>query len=146
MNNYNEKETILMLQDPSTQQKAFERIVKAYSEQLYWQIRRMVEVRNEDVVQPAELQFGAAELHLCPFAAVNHEQLLADVKHLRGRLMAGSGQGRTASQDVYVEFFHSYDSNWVFRMSPVSAYAICILKALRSDIGVWQDFPSESFR
>ena len=32
-----------------------------------------VEVRNEDVVQPAELQFGAAELHLCPFAAVNHE-------------------------------------------------------------------------
>ena len=42
MNNYNEKETILMLQDPSTQRKAFERIVKAYSEQLYWQIRRMV--------------------------------------------------------------------------------------------------------
>ena len=35
MNNYNEKETILMLQDPSTQRKAFERIVKAYSEQLY---------------------------------------------------------------------------------------------------------------
>ncbi len=31
-----------MLQDPSTQRKAFERIVKAYSEQLYWQIRRMV--------------------------------------------------------------------------------------------------------
>ena len=32
MNNYNEKETILMLQDSSTQRKAFERIVKAYSE------------------------------------------------------------------------------------------------------------------
>ena len=47
MNNYNEKETILMLQDPSTQQKAFERIVKAYSEQLYWQIRRMV-VSHDD--------------------------------------------------------------------------------------------------
>lgn len=42
MNNYNEKETILMLQDPSMQRKGFERIVKAYSEQLYWQIRRMV--------------------------------------------------------------------------------------------------------
>ena len=42
MNNYNEKETILMLQDSSTQRKAFERIVKAYSAQLYWQIRRMV--------------------------------------------------------------------------------------------------------
>lgn len=47
MNNYNEKETILMLQDPSTQRKAFERIVKAYSEQLYWQIRRMV-VSHDD--------------------------------------------------------------------------------------------------
>lgn len=42
MNNYNEKETILMLQDPSMQRKGFEQIVKAYSEQLYWQIRRMV--------------------------------------------------------------------------------------------------------
>ena len=47
MNNYNEKETILMLQDSSTQRKAFERIVKAYSEQLYWQIRRMV-VSHDD--------------------------------------------------------------------------------------------------
>ena len=47
MNNYNEKETILMLQDPSTQRKAFEWIVKAYSEQLYWQIRRMV-VSHDD--------------------------------------------------------------------------------------------------
>ena len=47
MNNYNEKETILMLQDPSMQQKGFERIVKAYSEQLYWQIRRMV-VSHDD--------------------------------------------------------------------------------------------------
>lgn len=47
MNNYNEKETILMLQDPSTQRKGFERIVKAYSEQLYWQIRRMV-VSHDD--------------------------------------------------------------------------------------------------
>ena len=36
-----------MLQDPSTQQKAFERIVKVYSEQLYWQIRRMV-VSHDD--------------------------------------------------------------------------------------------------
>lgn len=36
-----------MLQDPSTQRKAFERIVKAYSEQLYWQIRRMV-VSHDD--------------------------------------------------------------------------------------------------
>lgn len=42
MNEYNEKETIALLQDPLYQREAFERIVKEYSEQLYWQIRRMV--------------------------------------------------------------------------------------------------------
>ena len=42
MNNYNEKEIIALLQDSSRQRKAFECIVKEYSEQLYWQIRRLV--------------------------------------------------------------------------------------------------------
>lgn len=42
MDNYNEKETIALLQDPERQREAFECIVKEYSEQLYWQIRRMV--------------------------------------------------------------------------------------------------------
>ena len=42
MNPYNEKEIIALLQDPERQREAFESIVKEYSEQLYWQIRRMV--------------------------------------------------------------------------------------------------------
>ena len=42
MNNYNEKEIIALLQDPTRQREAFEAIVKEYSEQLYWQIRRLV--------------------------------------------------------------------------------------------------------
>ena len=42
MNGYNEKEIIALLQDPLRQREAFEQIVKEYSEQLYWQIRRMV--------------------------------------------------------------------------------------------------------
>ena len=42
MNNYNEKEIIALLQDPTRHREAFEAIVKEYSEQLYWQIRRMV--------------------------------------------------------------------------------------------------------
>ena len=42
MNNYNEKEIIALLQDPARQREAFEAIVKEYSEQLYWQIRRLV--------------------------------------------------------------------------------------------------------
>ena len=42
MSKYNEKEIVVLLQDPARQREAFERIVKEYSEQLYWQIRRLV--------------------------------------------------------------------------------------------------------
>ena len=42
MEKYNEQEVIALLQDPSRYREAFERIVRQYSEQLYWQIRRMV--------------------------------------------------------------------------------------------------------
>lgn len=41
MNNYNEEEIIVQLQDPQLQREAFGKIVWHYSEQLYWQIRRM---------------------------------------------------------------------------------------------------------
>ena len=41
MNNYNEEEIIVQLQDPQLQREAFGKIVRHYSEQLYWQIRRM---------------------------------------------------------------------------------------------------------
>ncbi len=47
MNNYNEKEIIALLQEPTRQREAFECIVKEYSEQLYWQIRRLV-LSHED--------------------------------------------------------------------------------------------------
>ena len=36
MNNYNEKEIIALLQDPTRQREAFEAVVRAYSEQIYW--------------------------------------------------------------------------------------------------------------
>ncbi|WP_373720991.1 RNA polymerase sigma factor [Bacteroides heparinolyticus] len=39
---YNEKETVEMLQQEQTRRQAFEQVVAQYSEQLYWQIRRMV--------------------------------------------------------------------------------------------------------
>ncbi len=42
MKTFNEKEIILQLQDPELQRQAFEKVVKTYSEQLYWQIRRLV--------------------------------------------------------------------------------------------------------
>ena len=39
---YNEQEVLILLQDEKTQRRGFEIIVAQYSEQLYWQIRRMV--------------------------------------------------------------------------------------------------------
>lgn len=42
MNPYNEREVLALLQDERTQKQGFEQIVSQYSEQLYWQIRRMV--------------------------------------------------------------------------------------------------------
>ena len=44
---YNEREVLALLQDESTQKRGFEMIVAKYSEQLYWQIRRMV-LSHED--------------------------------------------------------------------------------------------------
>lgn len=39
---YNEQEVLVLLQDEKTQRRGFEMIVEQYSEQLYWQIRRIV--------------------------------------------------------------------------------------------------------
>ncbi len=39
---YNEHEVLALLQDEKTQRRGFEMVVAQYSEQLYWQIRRMV--------------------------------------------------------------------------------------------------------
>ncbi len=50
---YNETEVLALLQDESTQSRGFEMIVAQYSEQLYWQIRRMVLSHDDanDVLQ-----------------------------------------------------------------------------------------------
>lgn len=42
-----EKQLMAMLSEPSTQRKAFEMVVRQYSEQLYWQVRRIV-LSHED--------------------------------------------------------------------------------------------------
>ena len=53
MKTYNEEDIISRLQDPETCREAFGEVVKAYSEQLYWQIRRMVLSHDDanDVLQ-----------------------------------------------------------------------------------------------
>lgn len=42
MNSYKEQNISALLQDPKTQREAFGEVVKIYSEQFYWQIRRLV--------------------------------------------------------------------------------------------------------
>ena len=42
-----EQQLIAMLSEPSTQRKGFELVVRQYSEQLYWQVRRIV-LTHED--------------------------------------------------------------------------------------------------
>ncbi len=44
---YNEREVLALLQEEDTQRRGFEMVVSQYSEQLYWQIRRMV-LSHED--------------------------------------------------------------------------------------------------
>lgn len=48
-----EKQLTAMLSDPATQRKAFEMVVRQYSEQLYWQVRHIVLTHEDanDVMQ-----------------------------------------------------------------------------------------------
>ena len=68
MNTYNEKEIIALLQDPARQKEAFECIVNEYSEQLYWQIRRMV-LSHEDANDLLQNTFIKAWINIDYFRA-----------------------------------------------------------------------------
>lgn len=59
---HDEQELIEQLQDPSTCRKAFERVIQLYSEQLYWQIRRMVQNHDDasDILQNVFLKAWSA--------------------------------------------------------------------------------------
>jgi RNA polymerase sigma-70 factor (ECF subfamily) len=63
-----EDEQLLMQQltDPKTQRNAFERLVREYSEQLYWQVRRMV-LSHEDANDVMQNVFLKAWSHLDDF-------------------------------------------------------------------------------
>ena len=51
-----ERQLVTMLSDPSTQRKAFEQVVRQYSEQLYWQVRRIV-LSHEDANDARTLSY-----------------------------------------------------------------------------------------
>lgn len=65
---YNEREVLALLQDKDTQKAAFERVVREYSEQLYWQIRRMV-LSHEDANDLLQNAFVKAWVNIDYFRA-----------------------------------------------------------------------------
>lgn len=65
---YNEREVLALLQKESTQKQGFEMIVTRYSEQLYWQIRRMV-LSHEDANDLLQNTFIKAWMNLNYFRA-----------------------------------------------------------------------------
>ena len=60
---YNEREVLALLQEPQTQREGFERIVRQYSSQLYWQIRRMV-LSHDDANDLLQNTFIKAWTHI----------------------------------------------------------------------------------
>ena len=58
MTSYDDQQLKDMLQNPATLRKGFEAMVRQYSEQLYWQVRRIVITHEDanDVVQNALLK------------------------------------------------------------------------------------------
>ena len=58
MPNYEDQQLVEMLRDPARQRKGFECMVCQYSEQLYWQVRRIVLTHDDanDILQNALLK------------------------------------------------------------------------------------------
>lgn len=63
MKDYDEHAIVEQLHDPTRQRKAFEVIVNRYSEQLYWQIRRMV-LSHDDANDLLQNTFIKAWMHI----------------------------------------------------------------------------------
>lgn len=76
MNPYNEREVLALLQDERTQKQGFERIVSQYSEQLYWQIRRMV-LSHDDANDLLQNTFIKAWINIDYFRAESKAIYLA---------------------------------------------------------------------
>ena len=61
-----EQELVRRLKDPHTQRKAFDEIVRAYSETMYWQVRRIV-LTHEDANDVIQNAFIKAWTHIDSF-------------------------------------------------------------------------------
>lgn len=68
MNSYNEREILILIQEPQSQKRAFEMVVNQYKEKLYWQIRRMV-FSHDDANDILQNTFVKAWMNLEQFKA-----------------------------------------------------------------------------
>ncbi|MEG1564406.1 MAG: RNA polymerase sigma factor [Bacteroides sp.] len=68
MNPYNERVVLALLQEESSRRRGFEMVVAQYSEQLYWQIRRMV-LSHEDANDLLQNTFIKAWINIDYFRA-----------------------------------------------------------------------------
>lgn len=66
MGTIDEKQIVRLLSAPETQRKGFEIVVRQYSEQLYWQVRRIV-LTHEDANDVMQNTFVKAWSHLDSF-------------------------------------------------------------------------------
>ena len=66
MESYDDQQLKDLLKSPATQRKGFEAMVRQYSEQLYWQVRRMV-LSHEDANDVMQNVFLKAWSHLDDF-------------------------------------------------------------------------------
>ena len=73
MTQKDEQQLIRELSDPATRRRAFEQVVRQYSEQLYWNVRRIV-LTHEDADDVVQNVFLKAWLHLDHF---HHESKLS---------------------------------------------------------------------
>ena len=65
-----------------------------------------MQVRDEYVPDPAELEPHAPDLHLRPFAAVDHIKFVTEVHDLGGRQVACGRQRGTAAEYVQFKISH----------------------------------------
>jgi hypothetical protein len=73
-----------------------------------------MQVRNEDVVYEREMYVSSAQLQLCAFSTVYHEQFVPDFYNLGTWVVSCCRQGRATAQYMYFERFHS-TANLVIR-------------------------------
>ena len=77
-----------------------------------------MQMADKDVPQTVHLEAHAGKLHLCAFAAVNHEKVVAEIDYLRARMMPESRFCRCTPQYRYLKFIHRYATfNYKFSIS-----------------------------